>query len=1088
MMIWKTFLARFLAAPTLDLKTQHGSGVRSEVQRDPAVAIMSRLGLARVTIIATICSALLSMLVAWVLGFFIPVPNYNVHILLAFLISFFVTPVFSYFTALSMRELKRARARSRQLADDADREREHLQAAVNNMPIGLVMFGADKRLIVGNDPYREMYGLPAEVMRRGTHLRDMLAQRLSAGSFEGAGDSDYIERILKLVEQTESTARRVELGDGRIFNILHHPIPGGGWIGTHEDATDREKLNARLANQNELLRAREYQLETQNLLFDAALENMSQGLCMFDRDHRLVLRNEQYLRMYGLAAEDVAPGLEFRSLLGLRVAADTYPKGPDPDAYVANLRQSLADHTVWRKVTELPGGRFISVENRVMANGGWLATHEDVTELRRAEAQLLAARAAAEIAAQEARDAHATLLDAFEVIPEGLVLFDAQDRLVLWNKRYAEIYDPSGDRFAVGMRFEDLLRDGLARGQYPEAKGCEDAWLADRLARHAQPQNTHELRLPKERWVRIREQRTANGGSIGVRMDISELKWREAALQAQNMRFDAALNNMSHGLCMFDHEQRLVVCNEQFAQIYDLPAELITAGTTLQQIVRHRVHSGLYAPDDPNNQTDLFEIVRANVPVTRITELTDGRAILIKHRPMPGGGFVATHEDITEQRNIEARINHMAHHDALTDLPNRVLLQQRLAHVLSQNEKAGPVAVLWLDLDRFKGVNDTLGHTTGDALLKAVAHRLQGCVREDDTVARMGGDEFALIQCGTDQPVGATTLALRLIDAISAPFQINGHQIVVGTSIGISVSPFDARDSEVLLKNADLAMYRAKNDGRGTYRFFEPGMDARMHARRKLELDLRNAVANGGFELFYQPIVELEHNEISTFEALLRWNHPERGRISPAEFIPLAEETGLIASIGEWVLRAACAQAATWPERIKVAVNLSALQFKQCDVVELVINTLATTALCANRLELEITESILLENTEATLATLHKLRDLGVRISMDDFGTGYSSLSNLRSFPFDKIKVDQSFTHGLGGDGQCATIMQAVAALGAGLGMATIAEGVETADQLMWVRTIGINAVQGYYLGRPVPAFDIPAVLAKFRRSSSVAA
>jgi predicted signal transduction protein with EAL and GGDEF domain len=352
----------------------------------------------------------------------------------------------------------------------------------------------------------------------------------------------------------------------------------------------------------------------------------------------------------------------------------------------------------------------------------------------------------------------------------------------------------------------------------------------------------------------------------------------------------------------------------------------------------------------------------------------------------------------------------------------------------------------------------------------------------------MGGDEFALIQCGTDQPVGATTLALRLIDAISAPFQINGHQIVVGTSIGISVSPFDARDSEVLLKNADLAMYRAKNDGRGTYRFFEPGMDARMHARRKLELDLRNAAANGGFELFYQPIVELEHNEISAFEALLRWNHPERGRISPAEFIPLAEETGLIASIGEWVLRAACAQAATWPERIKVAVNLSALQFKQCDLVELTINTLATTGLCANRLELEITESILLENTEATLATLHKLRDLGVRISMDDFGTGYSSLSNLRSFPFDKIKVDQSFTQGLGGDGQCATIMQAVAALGAGLGMATIAEGVETADQLMWVRTMGINAVQGYYLGRPVPAFDIPAVLAKFGRASSVAA
>ena len=716
-------------------------------------------------------------------------------------------------------------------------------------------------------------------------------------------------------------------------------------------------------------------------------------------------------------------------------------------------------------------------------------TKEKQVADRRVRFLVVAAQAAAESAARDARDAHATLLDAFEVVPEGLVLFDAQDRLVLWNKRYTELYDGSIDGIAAGMRFEDLLRAGLARGQYPEAEAGEDAWLADRLARHALAQNTHEQRLPNGRWVRIREHRTVSGGSIGVRIDITEQRWREEALQAQNLRFDTALNNMSHGLCMFDHQQRLVVCNEQFAKIYELPAELTKPGTTLQQIVQHRIASGLFGEDVQTGRArEVFSIVAENTPVTRITELNDGRAILIKHRPMPGGGYVATHEDITEQRNIEARIKHMAHHDALTDLPNRVLLRERLEHALTHSEQAGQVAVLWLDLDRFKDVNDTLGHAIGDALLKAVAERLKNCVRADDIVARLGGDEFAVIQCGINQPVGATSLALRLIEAVSSPYQINDHQIVVGISVGISVSPDDTRDPEHLMRNADLALYRAKSDGRGTYRFFESGMDARMHARRQLELDLRSAVANGGFELFYQPIIHLDEKHISTFEALLRWNHPERGRISPAEFIPLAEETGLIASIGEWALRAACAQASTWPERIKVAVNLSPLQFKQSDLVKLVFNALSAAGLCASRLELEITESVLLENTERTLATLHQLRGLGVRIAMDDFGTGYSSLSNLRSFPFDKIKVDQSFTQGLGTDEQCSTIVQAVAALGAGLDMITTAEGVETADQLAWVRAIGIDEVQGYYLSRPVPASEIGAVLAKFGDGVNVAA
>ena len=718
-----------------------------------------------------------------------------------------------------------------------------------------------------------------------------------------------------------------------------------------------------------------------------------------------------------------------------------------------------------------------------------IAWYRRSKEKHQAEEKLVAAQAVAEVAAREARKAHATLLEAFRIVPEGLALFDAQDRLVLWNTRYAELYGENADEVVAGRRFEDLVRAGLARRQYPDAKGCEEAWLAERLARHRQPQHTHEQRLPYGRWLRIHERRTADGGSIGVRIDITELKRREQALQAQNLRFDTALNNMSQGLCMFDHEQRLVVCNGQFAQIYGLPVRLTAPGATLQEILAHRIASGLYAADAESGQAqEVFSAAAQNVPTARITELNDGRSILIKHRPMPGGGYVATHEDITEQRNIEARIRHMAHYDALTDLANRSLLRERLERVLECPEQAGPVAILWLDLDRFKEVNDTLGHATGDALLKAVARRLIDTVRAEDTVARLGGDEFAVLQRGVSQPVGATSLASRLIKSVGAPYQINDHQIVIGTSVGISIAPSDAADPEQLLKNADLALYRVKKEGRGTYRFFEPEMDARMHARRKMERDLRNAMASAGFELFYQPIVDIESNRITAFEALLRWNHPERGRISPTEFIPLTEETGLIASIGEWALRAACAQAATWPRGIKVAVNLSPLQFKQSDLVQVTTDALGSSGLSASELELEITESALLENTEKTLATLHALRGLGVRISMDDFGTGYSSLSNLRSFPFDKIKVDQSFTQGLGKEEQCETIIQAVVALGHGLGMTTTAEGVETADQLAWVRAIGIDEVQGFHLGRPVPASEIGVMRRKFNDTADVAA
>jgi diguanylate cyclase (GGDEF)-like protein/PAS domain S-box-containing protein len=440
---------------------------------------------------------------------------------------------------------------------------------------------------------------------------------------------------------------------------------------------------------------------------------------------------------------------------------------------------------------------------------------------------------------------------------------------------------------------------------------------------------------------------------------------------------------------------------------------------------------------------------------------------------------LAVVRDVTDRRLAEAKISHMALHDALTNLPNRTFFHEQMGQFFLQLGRGQTFALLCLDLDHFKSVNDTLGHPFGDMLLRQVGERLRGCVRESDSVARMGGDEFAILQASIAKPSDLTLLATRLIEVISVPYELDGHQIVVGASIGIAIAPMDAGDSDQLLKNADLALYRAKADGRNTYRFFEPEMDARMQARRALDIDLRRALVNGEFELYYQPIINVEANAVIACEALLRWHHPVRGMISPTEFIPLAEETGIIVPLGEWVLRQACAEVASWKTKVKVAVNLSPMQFKSKNLVEVVVSALAASGLPGSRLELEITESVLLHENDVTLATLHQLRGLGVSISMDDFGTGYSSLSYLRRFPFDKIKIDRSFIQGISGQDDSFAIVRAVAAIGRSLKMTTTAEGVETREQFERVKNEGCTEVQGYFFSSPKPAAEIVKLLAE---------
>lgn len=550
------------------------------------------------------------------------------------------------------------------------------------------------------------------------------------------------------------------------------------------------------------------------------------------------------------------------------------------------------------------------------------------------------------------------------------------------------------------------------------------------------------------------------------------LRQREDELRQQNLWFDAALNNMSQGLCMFDAQERLIVSNLQYQRLYDLPFDTLNPGTPLRTIVaRSKL---LASPAKPSSGPEAPGEGTASL----VQNLPDGRVIAISRRPMRDGGWVATSEDITERQRTEARIAHLASHDSLTDLPNRTLFRERLENCFSQQERyGGEFALLCLDLDEFKTVNDTLGHPVGDRLLRMVSGRLRDCIRGGDILSRLGGDEFAVIQMGVTNPASSAELAQRLIDVIQEPYDLDGHQAIIGVSIGIGFAPRDGADPDTILKNADLALYRAKAGGRNTFRYFEVEMDEALRQRRALEMDLRHALANGELFPFFQPLVNLRDDRVVGFEALMRWRHPERGMVPPGIFIPIAEEIGLIATIGEWMLREACMEARNWPSHCKVAVNISAVQIKHRNLTQVVMNALAASGLPAARLELEITESVLLEEDDYVLATLRQLKGLGIRFSMDDFGTGYSSLSCLRSFPFDKIKIDQSFVRDMIERADCAAIVRTINDLAQTLGMITTAEGVETAAQLERLRLEGCDEVQGYFLGRPMSAADARALM-----------
>jgi diguanylate cyclase (GGDEF)-like protein len=526
-------------------------------------------------------------------------------------------------------------------------------------------------------------------------------------------------------------------------------------------------------------------------------------------------------------------------------------------------------------------------------------------------------------------------------------------------------------------------------------------------------------------------------------------------MASERRQLSIAVNNIPQGLVLYDGSARIITCNQPYLEMFGLSPDVARPGCTMQRLIAHRKETGSFEGDVDEFCNAIIQKVSLGKTTRQLTQTPGGRAIEIINRPLKEGGWVATIEDITERTRADEKIAHLAHYDALTDLPNRTLFRARLEQALEAMRPGQQLAVLYIDIDEFKGVNDALGHPIGDELLKGVAGRLRGCLKDTDVAARLGGDEFAVIQSAITHLSETTRLVDEIHSAIREPFECMGHLITTDASIGIALSPADGLDLHELLRNADLALYGAKGDGRRTYRFFEAGMDQRARARRNLELDLRQAIVDGDLEVHFQPIVDIESGQINTCEALLRWQHPERGMIPSTEFIPIAEETGLINQLGQWVLSTACAEAVNWPDHVRVAVNVSPVQFGSKTLSLNVAATLASSGLAASRLELEITEAVLIRDDDAALEVLHQLRKVGVRVALDDFGTGYSSLSYLQRFPFDKIKIDRSFIKDLAGPGASSSIVQAVVNIAAASDMMTTAEGVETAGPFVQPGGVG---------------------------------
>ncbi|WP_196232432.1 EAL domain-containing protein [Bradyrhizobium japonicum] len=800
-------------------------------------------------------------------------------------------------------------------------------------------------------------------------------------------------------------------------------------------------------------------LEQTNVQFNTALENMAHGLCMFDADQHLIVCNRRYGEMYGLTAKQSAPGTTLRSILEARVAAGQCPE--DAEAYVSATLEESKRPQSFNVVNKLRDGRVIAVNHEPMPGGGWVSVHHDITEQHHAKERLDEVRQ--ELIAQRCAIDQAVIL----------AITDVKGRITYANEVFCHISGYSREELIgndhrilnsgvhpadfFGAMYRQIARGGVWRGEVcNKTKSGSLYWVDTTIVPQLGPDG---------KPVRY----------LAIRIDITSRKTAEAALREsqdevlrKSSQLELALANINQGICLFDANQRVIVANARYGEIYKLTPEEIKPGTTLQEILESRKRQGTSFAIAP----DVYRATNVK-KVREIQDLADGRTVSISRSVLPDGGWLTSHEDITERRQSEKKVAYLAAHDPLTGLPNRARFISELERITAESGAIGNTAIFLLDLDRFKAVNDTLGHAAGDQLLKDVAARLRSEVREHDIVARLGGDEFAIIQkldSAVHEP--AISLALRIIDAIGRPFELDGHIASVGTSIGIALCPEQGRDGAELMKKADLALYAVKEGGRNDFRIYDAEMTEIVEHQKRLEGELSRAIEREEFELYYQPVLDLKTHRVTGAEALIRWNHPERGVLSPDQFIPLAEETGLIVPLGEWVLQQGCRDAAAWPEDLKIAINLSVHQINCGNLFDVVLCTLVETALSPARLELEITESVLLDNQPEHLQTLRQLRNIGVSIVLDDFGTGYSSSRYLTLHPFDRIKIDKSFVQGMASQRESSAIVASTIVLARGLDISVTAEGVETHEQLRQLSLAGVDFAQGYLIGRPMPLGD----------------
>lgn len=917
------------------------------------------------------------------------------------------------------------------------------QLALDGIEQGVCVYDADNRIVLVNRRYIELFDMSADIVRPGTHYRDVLAHSMARGNIPARElDALYAARIA-LIAAGKPFRTRQTLASGLVITLELKPLPDGGWMTICDDVSRLARLETEL------------QLQTERS--QHALAHMSHGLIMYDDDSRVVVCNERFLQFYDLDPNVVKPGLSHGAAIDHWLSRGNSADLPGDEFRDARMNDVRTRSPKTVLVTRYDGRRVQAV-SRFMPDGGWVTVHEDVTERLQHEETL--------------KQQNLMLDAALENMAHGLAFYDSDMRLRICNTTYQKIYRLSPEESAPGTHLSELIERSLANGAFASEYSPQQILEAARARIESRDSSPIRRSMTNNTVISVRYCALPEGGFVATYEDITEREHAVEELSEQYRRFDAALNNMSQGLCMLDASLHVIVCNRRYIEMYGLSPDIVKPGVSMREIMEHSCDLGIH-PDTTAAKlyADYVERLREGEH-TLHRHLSDGRIIKLNHKRMEHGGWVVTYEDVTERHKAQARVAHMAQHDSLTDLPNRTLFREKMGEGLNQVAIAGgAMAVLCFDLDNFKTVNDRLGHAAGDRLLRWVAARLKENVGEHDTVARLGGDEFAVLQRGS-QPQSAEQLARRLVEIIGHPPPLESQSIHVGVSVGIAIAPDHGLDTDELMKCADLALYQAKAKGRGAYQLFEPEMEEEARSRHALEHDLRGALEANQFHLVFQPQVRLDTTELTGFEALLRWKHPSRGFVSPAEFIPIAEENGLIVPIGEWVLRTACATAASWPD-VTVAVNLSPVQFRSRGLVAMVTSGLAEAGLPPQRLELEVTETALLDDSEATIEILHQLRALGVRVSLDDFGVGYSSLSYLRKFPFDRIKIDRSFVGTLGESPESVAIVRTIASLGSVLGVETTAEGVETVEQLDFVRECGCTAVQGYYFGKPCPAAEV---------------